>query len=121
MERVDQIDATPKNDYILQAQLYIQSHLNEKITLKEVADLLHLNASYFSRLFKKETGESFIEFVTRMKMEKAKELLDNSTRSVEQIAIEVGFDSKSYFFKTFKKQFGMSPKSYKYKESVNEE
>ena len=121
MERVDQIDATPKNDYILQAQLYIQSHLNEKITLKEVADLLHLNASYFSRLFKKESGESFIEFVTRMKMEKAKELLDNSTRSVEQIAIEVGFDSRSYFFKTFKKQFGMSPKSYKYKEFVNEE
>ena len=121
MNRVDQIDATPKNDYILQAQLYIQSHLNEKISLKDVADLLHLNASYFSRLFKKETGESFIEFVTRMKMEKAKELLDNSTRSVEQIAIEVGFDSKSYFFKTFKKQFGMSPKAYKYKETVNGE
>jgi two-component system, response regulator YesN len=121
MNRVDQIDATPKNDYILQAQLYIQSHLNEKISLKDVADLLHLNASYLSRLFKKETGESFIEFVTRMKMEKAKELLDNSTRTVEQIAIEVGFDSKSYFFKTFKKQFGMSPKAYKYKETVKVE
>ena len=119
MDRVDQIDATPKNEYILRAQLYIQSHLNEKISLKEVAALLHLNSSYFSRLFKKETGESFIEFVTRIKMEKAKELLDNSTKSVEQIAIEVGFDSKSYFFKTFKQQFGMSPKSYKYQESVD--
>ncbi|WP_203247611.1 helix-turn-helix domain-containing protein [Sporosarcina beigongshangi] len=118
MDRVEQIDATPKNEYILQAQIYIRNHLNEKISLKDVADLLHLNASYFSRLFKKETGESFVEFVTRIKMEKAKELLDNSTRSVEQIAIEVGFDSKGYFLKTFKQQFGMSPKSYKYKETV---
>lgn len=118
MDRVEQIDATPKNEYILQAQIYIRTHLNEKIALKDVADLLHLNASYFSRLFKKETGESFVEFVTRIKMEKAKELLDNSTRSVEQIAIEVGFDSKGYFLKTFKQQFGMSPKSYKYKEAI---
>ena len=121
MDRVDQIDATPKNEYILQAQIYIRSHVNEKISLKDVAALLHLNSSYFSRLFKKETGESFIEFVTRIKMEKAKELLDNSTRSVEQIAIEVGFDSKGYFLKTFKQQFGMSPKAYKYKETVNKE
>lgn len=115
MQRVDQITAMPKNEYVQQAQIYIHSHLDEKITLKDVATILHLNASYFSRMFKKETGESFIEYVTRIKMEKAKELLDHSARSVEQIAIELGFDSKSYFFKKFKKQFSMSPIAYKYK------
>ncbi|MCH6265950.1 helix-turn-helix transcriptional regulator [Bacillus sp. FJAT-50051] len=61
-------------------------------------------------------GEGFIEYVTRMKMEKAIELLDHSVKSVEQIAFELGFESKSYFLKTFKNNYGFSPKSYKYKD-----
>jgi|SRR5690625_142002 len=99
---------------------YVRCHLEEKISLKDIAEFVHLNPSYFSRMFKKETGEGFIEYVTRMKMEKAKELLDNTTKSVEQIAIELSFDSKSYFLKTFKKQIGMSPNAYKYKNELAE-
>ncbi|WP_163539700.1 helix-turn-helix domain-containing protein [Gracilibacillus sp. YIM 98692] len=116
MDQVQKIDSISKNEEIVKAKKYVYSHLDQKITLKDISSHLHLNPSYFSRLFKKETGETFIEYVTRIKMEKAMEWLDNSTKSVEQISLELGFDSKSYFLKTFKKFAGISPKSYKYKE-----
>jgi two-component system, response regulator YesN len=116
IEQGKSIDLTSRNEDVLKAQKYVQTHLREKISLTEVAAHLHLNSSYFSRMYKKETGEGFVEYVTRVKMEKAIELLDHSIKSVEQIAYELGFESKSYFLKTFKRYFGYSPKSYKYKE-----
>lgn len=54
-------------------------------------------------------GEGFIEYVTRLKMEQARELLMDTTKTVEQIAFDLGFDSKSYFIKTFKKYYGVPP------------
>jgi two-component system, response regulator YesN len=113
------LERTTRNDDLLKAQNYVQTHLCEKISLTEVAAHLHLNSSYFSRMYKKETGEGFVEYVTRVKMEKALELLDQSIKSVEQIAYELGFESKSYFLKTFKRFYGVSPKSYKYNEKVS--
>lgn len=115
MQQVNTIEASTQNEDIVKTQKYVREHLHEKISLKDISEYLHLNPSYFSRLFKKEKGESFIEYVTRMKMEKAMDYLDNTTMSVEKIAIELGFDSKSYFLKTFKKRLGMSPKTYKFK------
>ncbi|MDM5331568.1 response regulator [Neobacillus sp. CF12] len=113
------IEMTTRNEDVLKAQKYVESHLENKISLTEVAAHLHLNSSYFSRMYKKETGEGFVEYVTRMKMEKAVELLDQSIKSVEQIAYELGFESKSYFLKTFKRFYGLSPKSYKYKDRLS--
>lgn len=115
IDYVDIIEATPKNEEVFKAQRFVLEHMNQKITLSDVANHLHLNASYFSRMFKKETGESFIEFVTRIKMEKAKDMLNHTIKPVEQIALDVGFDNKSYFFRTFKKQFGVTPSEYKYR------
>ena len=112
------LERTNSNEDVIKAQTYVQTHLGEKISLTEVATHLHLNSSYFSRMYKKETGEGFVEYVTRVKMEKAIELLDHSFKSAEQIAYELGFESKSYFLKTFKKFYGVSPKSYKYKDKV---
>ncbi|MEH7115449.1 response regulator [Neobacillus niacini] len=113
------LERTYKNDDVLKAQKYVQTHLGEKISLTEVAAHLHLNSSYFSRMYKKETGEGFVEYVTRVKMEKAIELLDHSIKSVEVIAYELGFESKSYFLKIFKRFYGLSPKLYKYKDKVS--
>ncbi|MFP7299371.1 helix-turn-helix domain-containing protein [Neobacillus niacini] len=112
------LEMTTRNEDVVKAQRYVQTHLSEKISLTDVAEHLHLNSSYFSRMYKKETGEGFVEYVTRLKMEKAIELLDHSIKSVEQIAYELGFDSKSYFLKTFKKFYGLSPKSYKFKDKA---
>lgn len=113
------LEMNTRNEDVIKAQKYVQKHLGEKISLTEVAEHLHLNSSYFSRMYKKETGEGFIEYVTRVKMEKALELLDQSVKTVEQIAYELGFESKSYFLKTFKRFYGLSPKSFKYKNRLS--
>lgn len=98
---------------VQEACKYVSLHLSRRITLEEVADHLHLNASYFSRLFKKELGITFIEYVTRMKMERAKELLDQTQRSVGEICEMLGYDNQSYFIKTFKAHAGMTPAEYR--------
>lgn len=113
------LERTTRNDDVLKAQKYVQTHLGEKISLTDVAAHLHLNSSYFSRMYKKETGEGFVEYVTRVKMEKALELLDQSGNPVEQIAYELGFESKGYFLKTFKRFYGISPRSYKNQDKVS--
>lgn len=109
---VERIAKESKKAEIIDAQKYVKLHLNRKITLEEVADNLHLNPSYFSRLYKKETGENFIEFVIRMKMEKAKVLIGESDKTVEKIALMLGYDNKSYFIKLFKQHFGVPPSRF---------
>ncbi|MEK8130564.1 response regulator [Paenibacillus filicis] len=106
---MDQISTKSKKAEIVDAQKYVLLHLDQKITLGEVAERLFLNASYFSRLFKKETGENFIEYVNRMKMERAKELLNESNRTIEDISQALGYDNKGYFVKLFKSHYGVPP------------
>ncbi|MDQ0194495.1 helix-turn-helix transcriptional regulator [Paenibacillus wynnii] len=80
---------------VAEACRYVSLRLGSRISLDEVADHLHLNASYFSRLFKKETGLTFIEYVTRLKMERAKELLDGTQCTVGDICEQLGYDNQS--------------------------
>lgn len=98
---------------VLEALHYVTTHLDQRIGLEEVAEYLHLNASYFSRLFKKETGKTFIEYVTRTKMERAKELLDQTAHPVSKICELLGYDNQSYFIKLFRSYYGMTPADYR--------
>ncbi|WP_217595239.1 helix-turn-helix domain-containing protein [Cohnella sp. GbtcB17] len=98
---------------ILRARQYVSQNIGSKITLEEVADMLHINSSYFSRLFKRETGYNFIQYVTSAKMERAKELLARSNMSVEEVAARLGYENKSYFAKLFKKHIGGTPGEYR--------
>jgi len=98
---------------IMRAQQYVNKNIGKKITLEEVADMLHINSSYFSRLFKKETGHNFIQYVTLAKMDRAKELLAKTNISVEDVAERLGYDNKSYFTKLFKKYTGDTPGRYR--------
>lgn len=86
-------------------------HIDQKIGLQEVAEQLHLNSSYFSRLYKQQTGETFISYVTKEKMNRAKEMLDYTNKTVDEIADLLGYDSKSYFLKRLKNIMVCRPKS----------
>ncbi|MGG1550271.1 response regulator transcription factor [Paenibacillus ferrarius] len=98
---------------IMKACQYVSQHLDRKISLEEVAEHCFLNPSYFSRFFKKEVGESFIEYVTRKKMERAKELLNQTNHPSSKICEMLGYDNQSYFIKTFKTYVGVTPVEYR--------
>lgn len=98
---------------IKKALIYIADHYNRPLTLNEVAEYVHLNPSYFSKLFKSSTGNSFKEHLNAVRIEESKRLLENTDYSIIDISVAVGFDDQSYFSKVFKKHTGMTPKQYR--------
>ncbi len=115
IKNMNSINELPQKNEIIKAKKYVLMNLDKKITLGEVAAHLHLNPSYFSRLYKQHTNENFIDYVIKTKMERAQELIDHSNVSIDKISEMLGFENKSYFFKIFKKYFGATPREYKYK------
>jgi two-component system response regulator YesN len=75
--------------------------------------LFFINPSYCSYLFKEKTGENFNDFVNRIRIEKAKELLKSSPEKVYKIAKTLGYDNTKYFFRVFKKVTGYTPEEYR--------
>lgn len=110
-----QFNHEPESDIIERVEYYIKKHIEKKITLKAVADYVHLNPSYLSRLFKQEKGINLIEFTNQLKIEKAKYLLKIESNSVEQVGYAIGIKDPYYFNKVFKKNVGMSPTAYRNK------
>ncbi len=101
------------NDLIRQAQEYIDSHFHRDMSLDDISRELNISPYYFSKLFKEETGENFVEYVTGRRMDRAKALLKNSDRSIKDICAEVGYSDPNYFSRIFRKYQGVSPTEYK--------
>ncbi|MCU6711150.1 helix-turn-helix domain-containing protein [Paenibacillus sp. J5C_2022] len=108
-----QIRHTSQKREVLAAQQYVECNMHRKIGMEEAAKHLSLSPSHFSRIFKKETDETFIEFVIRMKMERAAEYLLKTDKTVDAIADSLGYDNVSYFIKLFKGYSGMPPLAYR--------
>ena len=100
-------------DYINKALHYMNVEYVNEITIQQVAEKVNLDRSYFSTLFKKEVGYSFKEYLNMIRIEESKRLLTNSSYSIVDIAIAVGFEDQSYFSKVFKKYTGITPKQYR--------
>ncbi|MDT0124696.1 response regulator [Paenibacillus sp. RRE4] len=113
-ERREQQDHTP----IGEALTYIETHLGEPMTMRELADSLHLNSSYFSVLFKEQVGLNFSEYLMRKRVQRAKELLVQTNLPISEIAERVGYQTDKYFIKVFKSLENISPS--KYRHAVNE-
>ncbi|MBO0462005.1 PocR ligand-binding domain-containing protein [Enterococcus sp. DIV1298c] len=94
---------------------YINKNLSRNITLDEVANHVYLSHYYFSRLFKKELGISFVNYLNKQRIEQAKELLLQTNLSVQKIAYRIGYTQPSYFCKLFKKETGTTPASFRRK------
>lgn len=92
---------------------YINEHMSDKITLKMIAKEINMNESYLCRTFKNSTGKNFVDFVYKLKIEKAKELLKNTDIMVKEVSAMIGIDDQFYFNRIFKKYVGVSPSEYK--------
>lgn len=95
------------------AKQYVTQHYREQITLEEVCELVGFSSSYFSVLFKKETGEGFVKYLTRVRMEEAKTLLRETNLSVAEICEAVGYNDRKHFTQTFHKMSGLNPADYR--------
>lgn len=98
---------------IREAINYINNHLQNELSQKEVADHVHLNPSYLSVLFKEHVKLTFSEYVTRRRIQRAKELLISTSLPVNDIAEESGYKTAKYFIKIFKELEGMTPSVYR--------
>lgn len=98
---------------IREAREYISSHYRDPVTLEIVGNQVGLSPVYLSSLFKKETGVSFVDYVTEVRIGSAKQMLIASSATVLEIAENTGFNDMKYFSKTFKKLVGLSPSEYR--------
>ena len=92
---------------------YINDNVSTNISLDSVAEYVYLSPSYFSRLFKKEMGINFIDYLNKVRIEESKKYLTDLKISLSDIAHTVGFTDQSYYTKVFKKIEGISPGQYR--------
>lgn len=101
------------NSAVKKAMLYIQENFSKDISLDEVSGQVNISPYYFSKIFKEETGENFIEYLTRIRIEKAKEFLKQPEVSVKEAGVKSGYTDPNYFSRIFKKQTDMTPSEFK--------
>lgn len=102
-----------KVDIIRKAREFIRTNYKKNITLQDISRAVYLSPYYLSHIFKKETGSTILEYVTKVRIEEAKRLLENTPWSSTRISFEVGYGDQSYFCKVFKKLEGLSISEYR--------
>lgn len=105
-------DESGYNRVVRKALNYIEDHYHEDISLDSISEIVFLNKNYFSELFKKETGKSFVQYLTEYRLEKAKLLLSIGGLKGNEVADMTGFRNNSYFITVFKRYEGCTPKEY---------
>ena len=109
------------SEIIEKARDYIgQNYMSENISLNLVASSVNISPSYFSSLFSQEVGSTFVEYLTGVRMEKAKEMLENTHKKIVTISYEVGYSNVSYFCQSFREYFGVSPQKFRSQGVANE-
>jgi AraC-like DNA-binding protein len=108
---VQQQNAEPP--VIIRAKEYIQEHQAESLSLGQVARAVNTSSFYFCKIFKKVTGINFTDYLSRVRIEKSKNLLLNHNLRISEIAFEIGFQSLTHFNRVFKKILGQSPTEYR--------
>lgn len=104
---------TQSGTVVSKAREYIQENFRKEISLDDVSREVNVSPYYFSKLFKEESGENFIEYLTRLRIDEARTLLESRDMSIKEIGIQVGYSDPNYFSRIFKKQTGMTPREYR--------
>lgn len=92
---------------------YLRSHYNEQLSVEQVARIINLNTKYFSQLCKSYFGSTFLEYLTSIRMEKAKQLLLTGDYTIREVAEMTSFSDGNYFSRVFRQTFGVSPSSFR--------
>lgn len=102
-----------QHEIVSMAKRYIDEHLEAELSVAKLAEMYYVSANYFSRLFKRITGEGCNEYIVKKRIEKSKILLETTTIKAGRIALMVGYNDTNYFSLAFKKHAGMSPTKYR--------
>jgi two-component system response regulator YesN len=112
------INAGSQKNLVSKAIEYIKSNYNKDITLDEVASFVCSSSYYFSKIFKEFTGKNYVDYITELRIQKAKEMLLRGNLSIKEICFEVGYNDPNYFSRVFKKIEGVSPTEFKGKNAI---
>jgi len=121
LEAIHRVRTRTYRKEIIQLIDYLKMHYAENITLSSASRYINMSESYLSSMFKKETGMSFVEYLTRLRIEKAAELLKTTDMPSYLVAEKVGYDNINYFGRSFKKVMGVSPSHYRSRFHVRNE
>ena len=114
VRRVSESRSNRETNTIERARLYIDENYSKDISLDDVSRVVDISPYYFSRVFKDETGQNFIDYLTERRLDKARELLLSDDRlSMKEISIMVGYSDPNYFSRIFKKNVGVTPTEFK--------
>lgn len=115
---MDQVSPDTENSnklLVRKALDYIKEGFNEDLSLDEVASHVYLNPAYFSRLFKQETGENFSNYLIKLRMMEAIDIMKRSNYKISEICLKVGYKNSKYFSRVFKNYTGCTPSQYQMK------
>lgn len=98
---------------IIFLQKYIRKHLDKDLSLVRLADLVYLNPSYLSRLYKQISGTNISEYIEHERVKRAQELLQKNDLRINEIALQVGYENAASFARVFKRVLGISPQEYR--------
>lgn len=104
-----------KQQLVLRIKQYIKTHYQSPLSLDQLANEFFINPSYLSKLFKDETAERLSDYITAVRLEKAKQILSSSGARIQDVASHVGYDDYRYFCTVFKKSTGVTPLQYRVK------
>lgn len=113
---IEQLSERKKSKYwdtVVKAQHFIREHLQDDLAVEDIADQVGLSTSHFSRIFREETGNTFVEYLTSVRLEHAKELLEKTDLKMFEISKLSGFQNQSYFSLLFKNMYGITPKGHR--------
>ncbi|WP_169083360.1 response regulator [Paenibacillus sp. PL91] len=113
MQRIREQREQQTQTVLDRAKAYIQGRFSEDLSLEEAADFVHLNPHYFSKIFKQQVGTTFIDYVTALRIDKAKALMASGELSLKEVCFEVGYNDPNYFSRVFKKVTGVTPSDYR--------
>ena len=114
---IDTVSQTDQNqqsgELIIRMQQFIQEHYAQSLSLKVLSETFYVCPAYLSRLFKRKTGTNFVDYLTQLRMEKAKEFLKNKELLIYDVAALVGYENPRYFSRLFKETTGHTPQEYR--------